>query len=252
MLRKLTAIAAGVSAGLIVLSAFAQTPPKKKAAPKKHKHPTTAPARPAASAPPAADPDLYTPPPEPAPAPAPSAAPASEPAPPSAPATNDSSAPATEAPAAKDTEPAQALRPLSVALLGGWGSNPAAGIGFGLRAGYTLPLHVYVGGTFIYHLGESENGATAGFLYPGGEVGYELKLGPLFVRPYVGLGLLVLREAAPTAVPPESLTRMYFGVWPGLTAAYAITPNFFIGADARYLLSGYSFFGIFGTVGARF
>jgi len=255
MLRKLTAIAAGVAAGLVVVSAFAQTttPPKKK---KKHKHPTApAAAAPAAGAPAAAapatkdtSPELYVPPPEPAEtsAPAPSAAPSSEPAPKAAADTTASGAP--EAPAPKDDADKKSLPPFSAAILGGWGFNGAAKLGLGLRAGYTLPMHVYVGATFVYHLGESEGGATASFFYPGAEGGYELTLGPVLVRPYVGVGALVLHES----LPPQSASKMYFALWPGVMAAYPITPMFFVGADARYTISGYGFLGLFATFGARF
>ena len=61
----------------------------------------------------------------------------------------------------------------------------AAKLGFGVRAGYTLPFHVYAGATLVYHLGESAGDANASFLYPGIEGGYELTFGSFMVRPYV-------------------------------------------------------------------
>jgi len=242
MHRKLTAIAAGVTAGLIVLTALAQTPPKKK----KKKPPPAAFVAPAPSA--TAEPELYHPPPEPSASAAPSASPP-PPAASAAPAEEESKpAAAEEKPAPTDHGANKSLPPWSIGALVGWSSNAAAGLGFGVRAGYTLPLHVYAGATLIYHLGESEQGATANFLYPGVEGGYELALGPLLVRPYAGLGTLVLRAS----VPPQSVTRFYFAIWPGAVVTFAITPNIFVGGDVRYLFGGYDMLGLFGTVGARF
>jgi hypothetical protein len=132
----------------------------------------------------------------------------------------------------------------------GWASEAAAGIGLGARVGYTLPFHIYLGATFLYHLGESENGAHANFFYPGAEAGYELVFGSFVLRPYLGAGPEFLHLSDAT----QALTRTYPAAWLGGTAAYAITPNVFVGVDVRYLFgfSGYSMFGLFGTVGARF
>jgi hypothetical protein len=246
MHRKLTAIAAGFTAGLIVLTALAQTPPKKRK--KKKQPPPAASVAPTPSA--TAEPELYHPPPEPTASP--SAAPSASPPPPaaaSAPAAEESKPTADEEkPAPMDHAASNSLPPWSVGALVGWGSNAAAGVGFGVRAGYTLPIHVYAGATVIYHLGESEQGATANFIYPGVEGGYELTFGPLLVRPYAGLGALILRAS----IPPQSVTRFYFAIWPGAVVAFAITPHLFVGGDVRYVLGGYDMLGLFATVGARF
>src|SRR5690348_3821706 len=46
--------------------------------------------------------------------------------------------------------------------VGGW--NPA-GFGLGARAGYTLPMNVYVGGTVVYHFGNSNDTPAGKFSY---------------------------------------------------------------------------------------
>ena len=254
LVSRLGTIACGVVAALFALSAVTlAAPPAKKKKKPKPKHTTSAPAAPdAGSAAPGVDPDLYRPPPEPAesasPEPAPSAAPAT--APPE-PATTKEPSPAeaspTTAPPPSSAAP-KSLPPVSLALLGGWGYAPAARLGFGGRLGYTAPFHIYVGATFVYHLGESENGGTASFFYPGGELGYELTFGPVVVRPYAGAGALFLSTGGASPTP----STKYFAAWPGVTLAYTITPWLFAGLDGRVTISGYDFISRFGTVGARF
>ncbi len=97
-------------------------------------------------------------------------------------------------------QPAQALPlvTLSGSLRGLYGSvlsdqelNPY-GIGLGLRAGVTLPMSLYVGASLDYFFGES---ATVGgdensrsLLQVLGTLGYDASLGPLTLRPSLGLG----------------------------------------------------------------
>ncbi len=247
MHRKLVALAAASSAALIVLSALAQTtaPPKTKH--KKKRKPA------ATSADAGAPIELDTP-----------AAAGSASAPAAAlPAADGEDAGATASAAVAASEPgaaeADGAHPWSVGALVGWGFNGGAKLGLGARAGYTLPMHVYLGATFIYHLGESEYGGKANFLYPGVEGGYELSLGPLLVRPYLGLGPLILHETLPSVTvagvtnAQGSSSTTYFAVWPGVTGLYPVSPHVFIGADVRYvILSDFSHVAAFITGGARF
>jgi hypothetical protein len=73
------------------------------------------------------------------------------------------------------------------------------GVGFGLRAGVTLPLSLYLGASFDYFFGQSKDDAVQ-MLASGeklststtqvlGNVGYDLGFGPLTLRPSLGLGL---------------------------------------------------------------
>jgi hypothetical protein len=73
------------------------------------------------------------------------------------------------------------------------------GLGFGGRAGYTLPFGLYLGGVFDYFLGTHQSqsvpgggvsvSADASMWDAGGEVGYDLGLLPVLVlRPYLGFG----------------------------------------------------------------
>jgi hypothetical protein len=93
------------------------------------------------------------------------------------------------APSAFAVEPAQVHEGASVAGLLGFGANEY-GFNFGVRGGYTLPNHVYLGGTIIGNTGLGDTqlagwglGFTTGF-----EGGYEIAAGPIVVRPYGGIG----------------------------------------------------------------
>lgn len=69
------------------------------------------------------------------------------------------------------------------------------GLGFHARAGYTLPMNLYLGGMFEYYLGGSEDIGGLGELSMNisqlmAEVGYDIALGDTAViRPVLGLGM---------------------------------------------------------------
>jgi Outer membrane protein beta-barrel domain len=154
---------------------------------------------------------------------------------------------------------------LSAALLLGYGMtfDLPYNVGLGARVGYTLPMNLYVGGTFVYHLGESkdypDHSTKMNVWYVAGEVGYSLAEAPLVIRPYGGIGMArASRDVTGrdvTGLGSQSLTRLVF--WPGVTALFRIG-NAFVGADMRYVVmtnvsdrsSGNSL-GMFLTVGMR-
>jgi hypothetical protein len=157
---------------------------------------------------------------------------------------------------------ANEARPISVAPLLGYGTD-GLNVGLGIRAGYTLPNHIYLGGTFVYHLGESVAASVVGYgtsvhvFYPAGEAGYDIHIKHVTLRPYGGVG--VLFASVSTHYPglqDTSATSSALGLYPGFTAAWEI-PNTqaFIGGDARLLFSlngGDPSFGVFATGGMRF
>ena len=91
------------------------------------------------------------------------------------------------------------LLTLSGSLRGLYGSafgdpvvNPY-GPGLGVRAGLTLPTSLYLGASVDYFFGASEDvegvDVSASLLQVMANVGYDLGLGPLTLRPSLGLGL---------------------------------------------------------------
>jgi hypothetical protein len=189
-------------------------------------------------------------------------------------------APAAAANPAEEEEN-EATKPFSAAALAGFGFSEgpdSQGIGFGARAGYLTTSGIYLGATAVYHLGgrpenkvvtakedEARKGATdindAKAFYVGGEVGLNLAVGPLVMRPYAGLGVHVVRthhkEAAPENVVIESdLTDIGPYIAPGFTALYPLFGGFFAGIDTRYVItpfeSGARGVSLFATVGKGF
>src|SRR5262245_22452350 len=90
----------------------------------------------------------------------------------------------------------------SAGILVGNGFKDGYNIGVGARAGVSLPLlPLYVGGTFVYHLGKTETTAigdvTTRIFYLGPEAGYETGFFPLSIRPYLGLGYASISASVP-------------------------------------------------------
>jgi hypothetical protein len=140
-------------------------------------------------------------------------------------------------------QPASAMGP-SAGLLVGNGFKDGYNVGIGARGGLTLPMNLYVGGTILYHLGKTEStpagDITANVWYLGGEGGYDLGVGPLTIRPYLGLGYANLRVSAPDACVlgtcvggSNSTGKLAF--WPGVTGLVGLG-SIFVGADLRYVL----------------
>jgi hypothetical protein len=126
---------------------------------------------------------------------------------------------------------------------GGESVNPY-GLGLGARIGYTLPMNLYIGGTFVYHLGGSRSAGGGGpsvsysTWYVAPEVGYEIAAGPVMVRPYVGIGLAEAHEGSVTVdgitVGGGSTSGVVF--YPGATVLYPLTSNIGVGGDARFTI----------------
>ena len=131
----------------------------------------------------------------------------------------------------------------SAGLLVGNGFEDGYNLGIGARGGVTLPFSLYVGGTFVYHLGKSEStpagDVTVNAFYFGPEGGYDIGVGPLTIRPYLGLGYAHFRASVPestiagiTVGGSTSEGRLAF--WPGATALIGLG-GLFAGIDGRYV-----------------
>lgn len=166
---------------------------------------------------------------------------------PTPPAAADSSAAASEGGSASG-----AKKPISAALLLGYGIHLGSapnpwGFGFGLRGGYNLD-QLYLGARFVYSLGQTERignlgGGNADVTIRnfelGVEGGYDLSVADkLVIRPLVGLGLTFFHfeESIAFAVGGKaSDTSAKLFVAPGAAAMYDVTPDIFVGLDARLI-----------------
>jgi hypothetical protein len=137
-------------------------------------------------------------------------------------------------------------RPLSVGVLAGAGfglESGAAdpwGLGFGVRGGYNLG-GFYIGGRFVYYLGETTTvvnpafgGGTrtveldANLWELGVEAGYDIRAGEVVViRPGLGVGF---------AGVSGNRTQTAAFIAPGLSLLFDVAPGFFLGLDTRYQL----------------
>ncbi|HEY8075330.1 MAG TPA: hypothetical protein VIF62_14495 [Labilithrix sp.] len=121
-------------------------------------------------------------------------------------------------------------KPISIA--GVFGTvGQGLGYGVGVRAGYTLPMHVYVGGYAAYHFGQEVLGEKVTYIYPGVEAGYDIRLKPVTLRPFVGAGVIFANASGPVSGAGNTPA-----LWPGLALVGDIpkSPVFF-GLDARLL-----------------
>lgn len=120
--------------------------------------------------------------------------------------------------------------------------------GLGLKGGYTLPMDLYVGGSFDYFFGEHDESTVAGIRYESDrsawvltpEVGYDFGIIPaLMVRPFGGIGLAAGSAETCSQGPgidsciddSESDVVLTLG---GLIS-YSIGPVFF-GGELRFLI----------------
>jgi hypothetical protein len=129
---------------------------------------------------------------------------------------------------------------LSGSLRGLYGSptedlriNPYGG-GVGLRLGVTLPASLYLGASFDYFVGESEQAAldveqSASVTQFMGCVGYDLGFGPVTLRPELGFGL----AQAHSKVADVSDSEGDFALAPGAEFIFGLG-LLSISAEARY------------------
>lgn len=143
---------------------------------------------------------------------------------------------------AEEVREAQGKR-WSVAPLLGYGTG-RLNFGMGARAGYTFETPFYVGATFMYHFGDDGFATGQGvtdssrsFYYPAGEVGYDVGIGPVLVRPYAAAAILFNRTSITTNGVSNSVTNSELIIYPGVTAQYILpkTPVF-VGGDMRAVL----------------
>lgn len=141
------------------------------------------------------------------------------------------------------------------ALLGAGTANYST-FGIGVRGGYTLPnMPIYIGGLLQYHFGADYFSS----LILGVEGGYDITVGPVIIRPYLGLGDVILYADVPAIAGfgGFSTSEGRFGFWPGGSVFYPIK-QFFVGGDMRLQIITNSggadtvSFGIFATGGISF
>jgi len=134
---------------------------------------------------------------------------------------------------------------LSAAGLIGYGigfdSPNAYGLGFGVRGGYTFPdytfpVQVYTGLSFLYYNGNSQSvpfiGSSRVRIWTlMAEFGQDLAVGPVEIRPFLGLGIGVFGGG----VGAFSSSTAYFGLTPGAVATYSfngpLSTGLFVGVD---------------------
>jgi len=135
-------------------------------------------------------------------------------------------------------------RPWNVAPLFGYGTNNY-NVGVGARAGYTFVTPIYVGGTFMYYFGGDGDGIGANgvtesresFYYPAAEVGYDIGIGSVLVRPYGGAGVIFERTSTTRLGSTASDTDAAPLLYPGVTGQYMFPRSrFFVGGDTRVLI----------------
>ena len=149
------------------------------------------------------------------------------------------------------TPPAVTLRShTSVAILAGYGlpidtfkgdMSPYR-VGFGVRAGVTFGSGVYIGGTFVKHVGTVQVGTRGGdppaylaiahATYAGPELGWELRTPHLLLRPFVGSGVLFTLGKTSVIGASVSDEHAWFFVAPGGLAALRLG-ELFAGVDLR-------------------
>ena len=165
---------------------------------------------------------------------------------------------------------ARALGPidLEVGAKAGVGTNPSSGpanpLGFGLGGRGGVSFFGFYGGlNLLYYFGGSTNVAGTDVSYHtlmyGLELGYNIKLAILTIRPQLGIGNAVF-TAGPSGGPSTDSSNLYLE--PGVTGLVSLG-TVFVGADANLLLlpsvaqgdgshSTQTAFTLHGQVGVRF
>ncbi len=157
-------------------------------------------------------------------------------------------------------------RPISVALLlgygldlGGTGTINPFGLGFGVRGGYNFD-EIYIGGRFMFFLGGSEDfpGGSVSFnvMTIGVEGGYDFDVSGITIRPELGLGLALSSSETPTVVGTVDSSSTDLYIAPGVSVLGCITDSIFVGGNLSIPIifagSGYQGLEILATAGMRF
>lgn len=107
------------------------------------------------------------------------------------------------------------------------------GFNLGARGGHTFGSGLYAGGIGLFHIGEEDDigdtKASYRQLHIGGEIGYDIGIKSIIVRPYAGLGLSFSFVEVGDVDDRETDFFMEFG---GLVL-YPIG-RFFVGGDLRF------------------
>ncbi len=143
----------------------------------------------------------------------------------------------SEAAASSDTAAASTGKKISAGLLLGYGfstdsgSGNPWGLGFGVRGGYNLDK-IFLGGRFVYYLGEK----SVNIWELGLEGGYDVAVADkLTVRPGIGLGLANISTPSVTILGTTvggGETDAYIAL--GGSLLYDVAPDIFVGVDLRY------------------
>ncbi len=138
----------------------------------------------------------------------------------------------------------------------GYGFGDQYGVGLGAKGGYTFPNRVYVGGNLNYHFGTSQDfldnntvSSTTWFLGP--EAGYDFGVGPVILRPVVGVGMGFNTNTVQGTLANTDDTRVRPYIAPGASVHYPIG-NFFVGGDGRFMImSDANSLNLLGTAGVH-
>ncbi len=119
----------------------------------------------------------------------------------------------------------------------GFGTDSYYGFGLGVWGGYTLPYHVYLGGTFNYYTGDSIVSSYL-FEFMGG---YDISVSPrvpVLIRPYLGLGYEHFSVGDYACLNAnDDCFNTGFGSFVfsiGAQGSYFFTPHWFAGVDLRF------------------
>jgi hypothetical protein len=126
----------------------------------------------------------------------------------------------------------------SIDAMLGFGFNSIYDFGIGIRAGYTLPQHIYIGGEFGYFFGGTEGFYSYATYNLGPEVGYDIGLAaaPVLIRPYVGLGYDGVSISGIGCNNFCAQSTGGFALWGGAMGTYNFTRNWSAGVDLRLII----------------
>jgi hypothetical protein len=132
----------------------------------------------------------------------------------------------------------------SIEAMLGFGFNSIYDFGIGVRAGYTLPQHIYIGGEFSYFFGGTELAYSYATYNIGPEVGYDIGLAaaPVLIRPYVGLGYDGLSISGTGCGTFCQQSTGGFALWGGAIGTYNFTRNWSAGVDLRLIIPTFTTF----------